>query len=273
MLRACGFRCGLFIGHALSHGTLLLRCQLLLLLHRSGLLGGHALLLRDSFRLLACFLSLSARLLRNHALLLRCGLRLLTRFLSLSGCLLCCHALLLGDSLRLLPCFLSVSGRLLGGHTLLLRHSFRLLTPLFNLSGSLLRCHALLLRGGFRLLTRFLSLSGRLLSGHALLGGCFALLRSRSLHAGLFGFSRRRGLFGSPLPCLGTFFQITPLAVLHCGTLGLIFASTPADSSTGCIGIGRRLLPGHLRHGCWRSYHGGGCGPSRRFSRLAFDHC
>ncbi|MDB6003154.1 MAG: hypothetical protein JWR15_141 [Prosthecobacter sp.] len=206
LLSACGFRCGLFIGHPFSRSTLLLHCQILLLLRRSGLLGGRPLLLSGGLGLLACFFNLS--------------------------------------------------GPLLGCHTLLLGGSFYLLATFLNFSGCLLRSHALLLSDGFR------------------------LLRSVGLHAGFFGFSRCRCLFGSPFLCHRTFFRITPLAVWHRGALGRRLASMPAGIFTA--GISRRLFNRRRRHGCrWHCHDGGRCPfrlnhssrPRNRFSGLALHHC
>jgi hypothetical protein len=250
----------------------------------SFLLGTHLLLFGGTAGLL--LRTLHFRLLLAAGLLF--GLALGRHFLSTAfGFLLRLHLLLLSGT---------AGGFLL--LTLLHGCGFSLLANPFCFCGSglfgshafsrgtlLLRCHLLLLLSCCRsgLLPCFFSLGGGLVGGHALLlGGQCLLLRSGGLHAVLFRFGIRCGLFSGPFFCHATFLQPLLLALLHGSGSGLfpccVHLSFFRFGGSGGHLIGSHLLCGHrllrnngvsrlLRHDGWWSNHHSGWGPFRLADR------
>lgn len=233
--------CGLLLGaHLLffrrTAGLLLHTLHFSLLLTASLLfgltLGAHLLLFSRTAGLL--LRTLHFRLLLTAGLLF--GLALGHHFLSAAfGFLLRLHLLLFSGTA--------------GGFLLLaLLHGcgFSLLADPFSFCGGglfgshafsrgtlLLRCHLLLLLGCGRsgVLACFFSLGGRLVGGQALLlGSLRLLLRSGGLHAALFRFGIRGGLFSGSFLCHGTFLHLLLLALLHGGGRDLFAASMHASS-------------------------------------------
>ena len=209
------------------------------------LLGAHLLLFSRTARLL--LRTLHFRLLLAADLLF--GLTLGRHFLSAAfGFLLRLHlllfsgaaggflllALLHGRSFRLLTNALGLRcGGLFGSHAL-------------SRGTLLLRCHLLLLLGRRRsgLLPCFFSLGGGLVGHHALLlGSQRLLLRSDGLHAALFRFGIRSGLFSGPFLCLPMLLPFLLLALLHGGRM----APFPASVHASFFSFGS-----HFLCGCWR---------------------